>query len=259
MNAALQGVDDVQTATADFFIPVAAAYGAALIGWWWIASRWPQVWPAEADAETRRPWLDLGVCVAVMLAILGMGQLYRVDWLLPKRGLWNYTINQALIYAPLFAALLARRQSGSTVWLTRHNLGRKVGIGLALGFLAVVVFLALRGDLGQLPDEVARAVTPNSLAHFFPVFMEGVAVAFIFIRLRWAVGALWATVGPALLFAAAHVPRGIESGSTFAEIAAFFVFNTLIVIVILQVLRRSRDVIWLGLVHFLMDVPTRAF
>jgi membrane protease YdiL (CAAX protease family) len=251
---------EVQTASLAFFGPVAAAYAFALATWWLVTTTWPRLWSAPAaDPPSERPWVDFGVCVAVVVAVLGVGQLYQHGLLLPGSGGLVYTANQLLIYAPLFVALALRRQGGRTVWVTAERLPVKLAFGAALGVGACAVFLATRGELHALPRSLMRAFTPYSLAHFFPVFMEGVALAFLFVRLQWVFGRWLALLLPALLFAAAHVPRALADGADGARIAAFFVFNTVIVVAILAVIRRSRDVIWLGIVHYLMDVPSGAF
>ena len=91
------------------------------------------------------------------------------------------------------------------------------------------------------------------------MFLEGVAIAFVYERLRWAMGG-WASIWvPCLLFAAAHVPRSIESGRPPEEILIWFGFNTLLPAMILLVLRRSRDVIWIFFPHYLLDVAIGAF
>ncbi len=250
----------VQEASLDFFVPLAAAYGVAMGLWWLITAIWPNTWPApERDPASTRPWLDLLVCVGVVVGVLGIGQLYNHDLLLPKNGNLWFLANQLLIFSPLFLALIARRQGGNSIWVTTNGLPAKLAFGSGLGVLAMVVFLAMRGELRDLPNHLLRAVEPRSLSHFFPVFMEGVGLAFLFVRLQWVLGRKVALLLPALLFAAAHIPRALADGADAPRIVAFFVFNTAIVIAVLAVLRRSRDVTWLGLVHYLMDIPSGAF
>ena len=41
--------------------------------------------------------------------------------------------------------------------------------------------------------------------------------------------------------------------------AAYFAVTAVITVAVLHVLERSQDVIWLGLVHYLMDVAIGAF
>jgi hypothetical protein len=250
----------VQQATLSFFAPVVAAYAGAIGIWWTVTTLWPRSWPPRRPPPTTdRPWLELVVCAGVVVAVLAMGQLYQHDLLLPRSGSAWFAANQVLIWAPLLLALAVRGQGGSTVWVTADGLPAKIGWGLGLGVLACAVFDGLRGELDRLPEHLQRAVELRSLAHLFPVFMEGVGLAFLFVRLEWALGRTVALVLPAVLFAAAHVPRALADGASGAHIATFFVFNTLFVAAVLAAIRRGRDVVWLGIVHYLMDVPTGAF
>jgi membrane protease YdiL (CAAX protease family) len=85
-----------------------------------------------------------------------------------------------------------------------------------------------------------------------------VAVVFAFVRLRWALGTAAAIAIPSLLFAAAHVPGQFAEECDTAYMAVFFVFNAALAAAVFSVVQRSRDVIWLGLVHYLMDIAIRA-
>jgi hypothetical protein len=120
-------------------------------------------------------------------------------------------------------------------------------------------YLALRGEISQFRAVLIEVATISSLGNFVPVFLEGVAVAFGFVRLRWAFGLPVALIVPGLFFALAHVPREINEGRSILVIAAFFVFNSALLPAILYTVDRSRDVVWIGIVHYLMDVATRAF
>jgi hypothetical protein len=82
-------------------------------------------------------------------------------------------------------------------------------------------------------------------------------MAFAFVRLRWVIGTAAAIAIPSLLFAAAHVPGQVEAGRDVVHIAVFFAFNTALPAAILWTVQRSRDVVWIGLVHYLMDIAIR--
>ena len=92
-----------------------------------------------------------------------------------------------------------------------------------------------------------------------PVYLEGVGLAYVFVRLQWALGSRWAALSPGLLFALAHVPRAMADGEPALSIAVFFLFNTAFVTVLLLVLARYRDVVALGVAHWLMDLAIAAF
>jgi len=253
----------VQQASLAFFLPVAAAYLAACAAWYALIRLAPGVWPVQAPPTTDRPRLDFALALVAPLGVLLLGQLYRMGWLLPRVGappvrrlLW--VANNLIIYAPLFLVLAARRQGLATVYLSARRLWLKVALGLALGALAAALFLALRGETPRLVRVLTGAADLGRLADFVPVFLEGVGLAFLLVRLGWLVGERTAALVPALLFAAAHIPSGLASGRTAGELAAFFAFNVALVTVILRVVQRGQDVVVLGLVHYVMDVAIEA-
>ncbi|HEX5050597.1 MAG TPA: CPBP family glutamic-type intramembrane protease [Planctomycetota bacterium] len=252
-----------QTATSDFFVPVLLAW-TSVLGGLEIARRLrPAVWPAALPPRSERRWLDLGIALGVGFAIVGTGQLWHAGvlrWRWP--GAWDhaaYVLAQLLVWAPMPLAMWLRRQTAASAWTGTRHLPTRIAAGLVLGAVAVTVHLALRGDLPRWPTIVAKATTLRSLAHAAPVYLEGVGLAFLFVRLQWAFGRWLAALVPALLFAAAHVPRGLADGEAPATIAAFFVFNTAFVTALLLVLNRHRDVVALGVAHWLMDLATDAF
>lgn len=255
---------EIQQATAGFFVPVAVSYGAALGGWWAAVRAWPGLWPKRITLETDRRWLDLGLMFAAVAGIFGLSLLNGQGYLLPRptgelgRAVW--VVNVVLVFSPMFIVTAARRQGLATLFLSPRKLWNKVGLGLALSIVSVLIFIALRGDWPRLPEIVARATDPALFAQYFiPVLLEGVALAFAFVRLRWALGMWPALLIPAVLFALGHVPGSIQAGESFGHIAAFFVVNSAIVVVILAVVQRTQDVIWLTMVHYFMDIAIEAF
>jgi len=254
----------VQEATMYFFIPVACAYLFAC-GAWFAVQRWrPDLWPKAVAQETQRRWLDLFLVFAVGGGILGIGQLYRAGYLLPTdgEGLWRallWNLDNVIIYSPIAIVLFWRKQSPGTAFLATEKIGRKIGLGIVIGVASVLLFVTMRGEWGRLPGIAARVFALDAIENFFPVFMEAVAMAYVFVRLRWVVG-LWPAIAiPAVFFAVAHIPGSLEEGRSFAYIAAFFVFNGTLTTAILYTVQRSRDVIWIGVVHYLMDIAIEAF
>jgi membrane protease YdiL (CAAX protease family) len=165
-----------------------------------------------------------------------------------------------LIFSPVFVIPLLRRQSFETIYLSSRKLGAKILIGIALGLLSVAVFYFARGEPAQLLDWAARAADPRLFVKYFlAVFLEGVALAFLLVRVKWALGLWPALLIPSILFALGHVPKSIDAGDSLGTIAAFCVINTALVTAILYVVQKSRDVIWLGIPHYMMDIAIRAF
>ena len=156
--------------------------------------------------------------------------------------------------------LVYRRQAAETLFVSSVSLYKKCLWGVGLGLAGVVLFLAMRGELSHFGSVMAHAASIDNLAYYaLPIFLEGVALAFCFVRIRWALGLPAALVLPALLFALAHVPGSIENGTGWAEIAAFFVFNSVLVAAMLYIIQRLQDVIWIWALHYLMDAAIEAY
>ena len=252
-----------QASSSGFFVAVVAAWTACFVGLEVVRRLWPAAWPAPAVPRSRRPWFDVAVCVGVIVAVLGIGQTWNAGWLRWRwPGAWDhlaYALAQAVIWAPLPLALWLRRQPATSAWTGGSFLLHRLGVGVVTGALAVTLYLALRGELSRWPGILERAFGSHALAHALPVYMEGVGIAFVFVRLQWVFGNTLAAVVPGLLFALAHVPRGLAAGESVATLAAFFAFNTAFVTVLLLALARYRDVVALGVAHWLMDLAIEAF
>jgi hypothetical protein len=93
-------------------------------------------------------------------------------------------------------------------------------LGLGLGVVSVSIFLGLRGEISELPQVLAASVAPDKLVDFLPVFLEGIAVAFGFVRFRWLVGMIPRLVVPSAVFARSYRAGGRQRA--LATIVAFF-------------------------------------
>lgn len=259
----MQGSGPEQSSSFAFFGPVVIAWVVAFVGLELAHRRWPAVLPAAAPAPSGRRWLDVTIALAVAASILLLGQSWTngsLRWQWP--GPWShlaYLLAQLLIWTPLPLALCLRRQRANTAWTGCDHLGARVLLGVGLSVAAVSAYLATRGALNRWTEILSTAATARAWTHLPPIYLEGVGLAFLFVRLQWALGNRIATLAPALLFAAAHVPRSLHDGESVASIVGFFVFNTLFVAVLLRLLARYRDVVALGVVHWWMDLATKAF
>lgn len=225
--------------------------------------RWPRLWPARAPLPSDRRWLDLSLALLVPAAILGGGQLWfsgHLRWRWP--GDWRhlaYVLAQLLIWSPLGVALWLRRQPIESLWVPRRDVLLRTFAGALLGLLAVAVYLTCTGAWSRWPAILARTVTLQAWAHAVPVFLEACGVAFVFVRLEWALGRWPAALVPGLLFAAAHVPRALADGEASGAIAVMFVFQTALIAVLITWTARFRDLIAIGVAHWLWDLAIDAF
>ncbi len=255
--------DSVQEASLRFFLPVVIAYLLAC-GGWIILARWRVVsFPRDPVPTCDRPWLELALGGLAAVGIFAVGLAYRLGFLLPSGSGWlhhvSWTLNNVIIYSPLFILLAVRKQTMETVFLSTTDLGRKAAAGVILAIAATTAFLALRGELADLPGVLRGVIEPDNATNFLPVFLEGLALAFLFVRVRWALGVWPAILIPSVLFAVAHVPRQLAGGESTGTMIAFFILNTLLPATILYVIVVSRDIIWIGIVHYVMDIAIRAF
>ncbi len=252
-----------QEASLAFFASVTIAYLIGCGGW--IALRRYGLIPPTADKPcgSTRPWLDLGLALLTAVAVLLLGQLYQAGWLLPSGpGLFGslmWQFDNLIIFSPIAAALVLRKQRLDSIYLNPEDLGRKIAAGIVLALLSTTIYLALRGEMSHWGNVWLGTGAAKNLNHFLPVFLEGVALAFLFERVRWAVGLWPALVVPSLFFAVAHIPRQIDAGLAWNGMFAYFMLNTLLPMSILYVVHLSRDVIWIGIVHYVMDMAVGAF
>ncbi|MGI9517777.1 MAG: hypothetical protein ACR2NP_12070 [Pirellulaceae bacterium] len=217
-------------------------------------------WPREEDVETDRPWLDAMMVLLAAVGVFAIGAAYRRGWLLTGESEFVTAVNLCIPYLPIFVVLAIRRQSMATVWLTSRALPWKLFTGLLAAAVGLLVFIAMRGEWSRVPQIIGEMGGRRSWIHAPAVFLEALAVAFVFVRLHWLLKRPWiAVLIPCLLFAAGHVSSGIESGRSTWELAAFFVFNSALAAAIFSVVVRSRDVIWIAIPHFVLDIAIDAF
>lgn len=253
----------VQEASLHFFVPVTLAYLVACGGWIVFARCKVVTWPRGPFPTCNRPWLEFLWVGLAVIGIFALGQAYRAGLLLPAGSGWvhhlTWLLDNLIIFSPIFILLAIRRQGLETILLSFKELGRKVAVGAVLAIVGTAVFLALRGELASFPSVIKGVVAPENATNFAPVFLEGVALAFLFVRIRWALGFRSAILVPAVLFAVAHIPRQMDGGESTGTMVAFFFLNTLLPAAILYVVFLSRDIIWLGIVHYVMDIAINAF
>jgi hypothetical protein len=255
-------MQSIQEATLYFFGPVTIAYLAAAALLFLLYKLTPSPWTSTIERPDR-PGLEMLFGLLAAVALLLIGNFMRIDKLWkpdtqPWSGIW-WIITNIEIYAPIFIVLAWRKHSLNTVYLSYRGVWVKVLVGLVVGLLCSWLFLALRNEPGRFAEVVTSSVQWRSLQNFPAVFLEGVALAFLFVRLQWTLGTRWALLIPSILFALSHVPGSVQQGESLVTISSFFFLNTALCTVLLRVCQQTRDVIFLGMVHYIMDVTIRAF
>ncbi|MEO9485630.1 MAG: CPBP family glutamic-type intramembrane protease [Ekhidna sp.] len=256
-------MEEIMQSNSYFIIPLTVAY-LSICGSWFLLNRMNRSWDIEPIKSSDKPRMDFILGMAAAIAILAIGQLFSAGYLIPTSqnelvNLLIWPLNNVIIFSPIAAALILRSQSAQTVFLSTKNMGLKLLFGLASSVLGIFIFLVIRGELQRIGEIATHAIELETLSNFPAIFFENVAVAFLFVRLKWAVGIKWAIGIPAVLFALAHVPGSIAEGDPIGHIITFFVLTGSLTTVILYTAYRSRDIFWLGIVHYLMDVAIKAF
>ena len=246
-----------------FIVPLTLAY-ASMCGLWFLINAKTKWWPLDSIRQSDKPWLDFSLALIGAVAILGIGQLYSAGLLIPNSGnsttdgiIW--IVNNFIIYSPIAIILYVRKQKSNTIFISADKVYLKLLFGLVAAFVGVTLFLLLRGELDRLQATLKSAVQFKSLSYFPAIFFENIALAFLFVRLKWAVGTKWAIIIPAILFALAHVPGSIAEGDPWSHILTFFFLTGSLTTFILYTAYRSRDIIWLGIVHYMMDIVIKTF
>ena len=256
-------MEEIMQSNAFFIVPLTIAY-LSICGLWFLLNRTSKTWQITSIQTPQKPWIDLVLAVVAAIAILAIGQLYSAGYLIPRTGsktvdLFIWPLNNVLIFSPILITLFIRKQSLNTVFISSHHMVRKLGFGILAATVGTLLFVGLRNEWGRLIEISSHSIQPKTLSNFLAIFFENVAVAFLFVRLKWVVGIKWAIAIPAVLFAFAHIPGSIAEGDPWSHILTFFLLTGSLTTVILYTAYRSRDIIWLGVVHYVMDVVIKAF
>ena len=232
------------------------AYLLALLCWDRIARRHPALWSDREEPAFARPWLEIVYFVLALTGVLAVGQAYQHHLLLPTNGAAGQfleAVNQIIIFSPVLALPLIRRQGFSTAWLPMDRVWMRILVGIILSLIASLVFTSVRAGAAPWIDVVRAAYHPQNFGNLVQVLCEDVAVAILFVRMRAAIGLTRSIVTVAVLFAAAHIPAMLSAGVGFGEITGL-VADAGLGIVVLYYLQRSGDVWWFWWVHFAMDM-----
>ncbi len=256
-------MEEIMQSNSYFIIPLSFAY-CSICGFWFLLVKFRLAWTIENIQASNHKWIDLILALVACFGVIAVGQVYSAGLLIPKPDhkvgralIWG--LNNVIIFSPIFITIILRKQSLNTLFLSGNNFIHKSLFGIAASLIGVFLFVVLRSEVGRFPEILKDAFTVQSLSNFPAIFFENVALAFLFVRLRWAIGLKWSIIIPAILFASAHIPGSIAEGDPWSHIMTFFFLTGSLTTVILYTAYRSRDIIWLGFVHYFMDVAIKAF
>lgn len=239
------------------YIALILAY-AIVTGLWFLIFRFFKTpWSNGTSIHFKKPWLEFIYAIAAVVVILGIGQLYIRDMLLPNVGNYynNYidALNQLLIFSPALLLIAIRKQSVETIWLPKSKILIRLVLGLIFASIALLVYWLVRKDAASLGSIFVNTFHLKNISHLVQVFLEDITIALIFVRLAAWIGRKWTIGIVAILFAAAHIPSLLSNGATTYELGSLF-FDAFIGVVVLSAVSKSRDVWWFFIVHFVLDM-----
>lgn len=240
----------------EHYLPLVVAYLIGLGGWLLASRLLPRVWRHEKLDGFERPWREFGVALLGAMGILGMGQLWGSGIRLPEQGTLGpllASINQILIFAPIFLVIMIRRHPLTSAWLPRAQITMRLMVGVLLASLALTAYSLLREGADAPWILLGRIWHYDNIDKMVQVFLEDLTIAILFVRLAGAVGNRWATVVVPCLFAVGHIPVMVSEGATWLGLVGLLRDAGLGLAVIL-ILQRSRDVLWFWCIHFCLDM-----
>jgi hypothetical protein len=119
------------------------AYLGALLAWLPVRSRTGQLWRPLPDPVFVSPWREVAWALLAVAAVIGIGILYSHGWLLPatsRRRPALDAVNQLLIYCPVLLLLVLRRQGLDTAWMRTQRVPARVGVGVGLAPLGLLLY-----------------------------------------------------------------------------------------------------------------------
>ncbi|HEY9468287.1 MAG TPA: hypothetical protein VIQ76_01595 [Propionibacteriaceae bacterium] len=242
--------------TVTHHVGLLVAYLGALLAWLVLRSRTGQLWRPLPDPVFVSPWREVAWALLAVAAVIGIGILYSNGWLLPATSRHRPAldaVNQLLIYCPVLLLLALRRQGLDTAWVPTQRVLSRVGVGVVLAVLGLLLYALVRTGLEAWPELVAHTYQPGHVSYLVQVLLEDVSIAVLFVRFRAALGLRATLLVVATLFAAGHIPGLLEQGAAPRDLAALLGDAGLGVLA-LAVLHRSRDVWWFWMVHFALDM-----
>lgn len=244
---------DVQQLTAIFL-----GYGVPLLIWFAVTRLRPALWPDLPDPEPGRPVLDFALALGAMAAVFGLNILYNADLLFaPGPENWArdlvFLLNLLIIWSPVFAILIVRRQGPVTSLLPVRGLPIRLAWALAATVGGMAIYLLAEGRWVDLPLAVTTlwAVPPikivQSLIQFF-------GFAFVLVRLKTVAGRTIAVSTVSILYGVAKYPYYVAAlGMSWPAATSLIVFNIVVAFVVIYVIMDRRDLLVPAILHVFMD------
>ncbi len=238
----------------EHYISLIAAYGTGVLLWFLANYVFKSIWKDHKTITFEKPWLEFIFSIMAVIAIIGIGQLYLRDLMIPNDG--NKVIdaiNQFLIFSPTLLLIAIRKQPIVTIWLPKSKFLFRLVIGLVITICSLLVYWLIRKNAPSFESLLTNTYHPKNISHLVQIFMEDITIALIFVRLSAWIGNKRTIAIVAILFAAGHIPSLLTSGFAVNELGSLFL-DAFIGVLVLSAVSKSRDVWWFFILHFALDM-----
>lgn len=231
------------------------AYATALVGWWIVQSL-VRLWPVSKSPAFEHPLREFFYALLGGVGVILLGMLWSRGIRLPETGTLAplvSAVNQLWIFLPAFLVPVIRRQPRDTFWWGGNGTMYRVALGLILAAIAVSAYAFLREGAARPWTILGRTLTYEHLGDLVQVICEDFLIALLLVRLGAKIGAVWAALLVAVLFAAGHIPALLANGASLNELASLAIDFVLAAGIFLT-LARARDILWFIPIHFILDM-----
>ena len=238
----------------EHYISLMAAYGTGVLLWFLANYAFKSIWKDNKTFTFEKPWLEFIFSIIAAIAIIGIGQLYLRDLMIPNDG--NKLIdalNQFLIFSPTLLLIAIRKQHIETIWLPKSKILYRLAIGIVIAICSLGVYWLIRKNAPSFESILTNTYHPKNISHLVQVFMEDITIALIFVRLSAWIGNQRSIAIVAILFAAGHIPSLLSSGFALTELSGLFL-DAFIGVLVLSAVSKSRDILWFFILHFVLDM-----
>jgi hypothetical protein len=236
-----------------WLLPLLALFGLI----WLRPDLWHSYRPVVLAHPRREALLALAASVVVVAISVASDPLLKAWKREPGIGPWVFLGQLALVYSPLFALMVWRREGLETVFIRVEKLPSKIVLGVLLALAASYLFLWVRGQASQF-DAFVHTLGRGGPAAMVQTFMEGFAVGFLLYRVGAWLGIARTSLLVATLFMAAHLPNytqgtyHLPAATALAMIAAHAGIGVFVVASIW----RTQDIIVVGVLHWFINAAS---
>lgn len=235
------------------YLSLMAGYGAAIALLWIVMLALRPTFLSRPTVSFERPWLEVGLVIVAAIAVIGVGQLFVRNMLLPETSELTKSLNQLIIFSPILILLAVRGGLFARAYLPLNAAPLSLVVGAILAAVALVAYATAAGNPAGVVKLAASIVVPTNIHHVVQVLLEDIAIAALLARVAAALGGRVAVVVVAVLFAASHIPALLANGAAPTQLISLGL-DTLIGVMVLGAVIRTQNIWWFWVLHSAMDL-----